>query len=895
MRASESMDSEPVKCIPVGSLVTVQKSRVSFEYGLMARRVFISYVSPVDGNVFEGWASVQSAQGYTILSPLIDMCNNNSRWGSTRPIFRLCGHAAHLGCVDRHVASIHQKAEQETPFDGRFAAEIIDGEFLCPLCKQLSNIVVPVQENEKPEEKPLESCSMESKMEDRLLCLSSLLKESIEISRVNESMKIAMKQYGNYLYQAMEVTSWHKSKQLKNPWHRTLKSWDFKEDSPDVEGTPTKTIGDILPLLRQLHISWSATGHLAASAEASARGIRKAGFEPPTSDPWTDFNEECKDTHPTLLELRRTMIATASLFEVVSLSIHDQLATTNKEDPNLIQVVGTFLSNILCGDFWTKEVNSDSSEWKVLNALLASIPCHVARDESLSVRHEARATAAQIWSLRNVKSVDTETASEGGGKESTLSSPYVPKCIRNIPDYKDILKDDWGTMDLHEGIVSKKKVFKPLFASGFLYMPLLSWDLNTFAGAIFSSLLSTNNLLQQSFGDAAKILLVARVVQVIMTPNVFKNPEESHSLEADLDIEKENEAIKFLVQHCNSFLHPSTKVMEKDSCDHFVTSISHAILPFARTLLLLLRGAFSAARQKGYVFNGSLEDFVLDEDAMYIEDGFYFMQKLDCPLPSYLSDSISDINNPDSNFWANLINNWINAIVSFDAYHGSLGSHLDYNKEKQSWQHIEPTRNSNKKLKSEKQAKEQAENHESTETSNMQVDNEEINEATTEINGDVHMGDEMSVDNQVTHFQFDAMDSPLNGSVGFEDINGIDDNSADFPDVFGLPSLPSQPSQDTSILNQNDEESICTSSDLEDDIPDDDELCANISSATIIPFQPSMLGNKKPGPGPRGSLLDYSLASTVMCDLSHLGSVHCDGKSFFSENDHKLFLCCSLP
>ena len=882
MRSSESMDSEPVKCIPVGSLVTVQKSRVSFEYGLTARRVFIRYISPADGNAFEGWASVQSAQGYTILSPLIDICNNNSRWGTTRPIFRLCGHAAHLGCVDRHVASIHQKAEQETPFDGRFAAEIIDGEFLCPLCKQLSNIVVPVQENEKPEEKSLpESCSIESKMEDRLLSLSSLLKESMHISRINESMKIAMKQYGNYLYQAMEVTSWHKSKQLKNPWHRSLKSWDFKEDLPDGDENPTKSIGDILPLLRQLHISWSATGHLAASSEASARGIRKAGFEPPTSDPWTDFNEECKDTHPTLLELRRTIIATTSLFEVVSLSIHEQLATTNKEDTNLIQIVGTFLSDILCGECWTNEVNSDSSEWRVLNSLLASIPCHVSRDESLSVRHEARATAAQIWSLKNGKSIDAETASEGNDKESSLPSPSVPKCIRNIPDYKDILNDDWGTMDLHEGISSKKKVFKPVFASGFLYMPLLSWDLNTFAGAIFSSLLSTQNLSQQSFGDAAKILLVARIVQVITTPIVFKGPQESHSLEADLDIEKENEAIKFLVAHCNSFLHPNTKNIEKDSCDLSVTTISHAILPFARTLFLLLRGAFSAARQKGYVFNWSLEDFVLDEDAMYIEDGFYFMQKLNCPLPSELSDSISDINNSDSNFWANLINNWIIAIVSFDAYHGSLGSHLDYNSEKQSWHHIEPTRNSNKKLKSEKQAEELIENHEATENSNMQVDNEQVIEAATPTNNDIHMGDEMSVDNQVTHFQFDDMDSPLNGSVGFEDINGIDDNSGDLPDVFGLPSLPSQPSQDTSILNQNDEESVSATSDIEDDIPDDDELCANISSATIIPFQPSVLGNKKPGPGPRGSLLDFSLASTVMCDLSHLGSVHCDGKFRF--------------
>ena len=91
----------------------------------------------------EGWASVQSSEGYVILSPLSSLCYTNTRWGSTRPVIRQCGHAAHSKCVEQHILSLHSRATGDQQYDGRFAANIDDGEFLCPLCKQLSNIVVP--------------------------------------------------------------------------------------------------------------------------------------------------------------------------------------------------------------------------------------------------------------------------------------------------------------------------------------------------------------------------------------------------------------------------------------------------------------------------------------------------------------------------------------------------------------------------------------------------------------------------------------------------------------------------------------------------------------------------------------------------------------------------------
>ena len=123
--------------------MTVVKSTVSDTYDILSRRVLVKHTSEETGKVTEGWASVQSSQGYIILSPLVSLCYENTRWGNTRPIMKQCRHAAHLKCVETHTLTLHQRAAGEQPYDGRFAANIDDGEFLCPLCKQLSNILIP--------------------------------------------------------------------------------------------------------------------------------------------------------------------------------------------------------------------------------------------------------------------------------------------------------------------------------------------------------------------------------------------------------------------------------------------------------------------------------------------------------------------------------------------------------------------------------------------------------------------------------------------------------------------------------------------------------------------------------------------------------------------------------
>jgi hypothetical protein len=884
IRAQKAMDSSAVECLPIGSLITVVQTAVTQTYGLKSRRVFIRYTSPLSGDIAEGWASVESSTGYTILSPIINSCYNNSRWGPTRPIIKLCGHAAHLGCVDAHVASIHQKHEQDALFDGRFAAEISDGEFLCPLCKQLSNIVAPVDEHTKINNvHTISQTATSENMSERYKTLMDALGRRND--DIDEKKKRAVAQYGTYLYQAMEVSSWGRKDTDK--WHRAIQSWDFKEDQ-SLEGkrSGVHSIGDILPLLRQQHIAWASVGQGAAAAEASARGIKKGGFEPPTSDPWVDFSFDSKDSHPMLLELRRTLLASASLTDVVCDDLIKELWTAPGSQRN-VSIVGHFLMQIMNGKFWTNIDDSDKNTWNVLTPLLASIPCHVSRDEVLSIRHEARATASQVWTVKGTCAKQrTETdevvgsqdipdidigipfyKQEKTSKATLLPNPSSPLCVRNLPHYDSKLAMSRGSMDPGEAI-HKSVLFTPALASGYLYIPLLAWDLHTFAGAIFSTLLNSTDVMPQQFCDAATTLLVARLVQILVTPYGFNESETNASFES-INVAIETEGILSLLHSCKNLVHADAKASVKSASPEGIkvlSAISYAILPFARSLVLLLRAAFSAVRQKGHQVNNSMESLVEDEDTLYIEDGFYFMDKFGCPLPSELYNSLCCTNggsNDSVAFWGDLIKNWIHCIKAFDSYHGSMGNHLEYDNENKEWGTVSPPINTNKKLKSEK----------------LSIDVEKI---PTDTKDSIMDDDIQEYENED---EDEVMEDVIRATVGFEQANiRLDEDEEDYDDAtdphetFGLPSLSTDTSQNNTSSNGSNEESVCSDTDVDSNIPDDDDLYAQISSAPIIPYQPSVLGNKIPGPGPRGCNFEYIKASNIMCDLSHLGCIHSESK-----------------
>ncbi|KAG6975817.1 hypothetical protein JG688_00001994 [Phytophthora aleatoria] len=61
---------------------------------------------------------------------------------------RTCQHAVHINCLERYITSLHNKAMRGEEFDGVQAIDPDSAmtQFLCPLCKTLSNFLIPTSE-----------------------------------------------------------------------------------------------------------------------------------------------------------------------------------------------------------------------------------------------------------------------------------------------------------------------------------------------------------------------------------------------------------------------------------------------------------------------------------------------------------------------------------------------------------------------------------------------------------------------------------------------------------------------------------------------------------------------------------------------------------------------------
>ena len=207
---------------------------------------------------------MQSSQGYIILSPLVSLCYENTRWGNTRPIIKQCGHAAHLKCVETHTLSLHQRAAGEQPYDGRFAANIDDGEFLCPLCKQLSNILIPRDgcardidastNNAEEKKKSIEGSEKDVEQSLRTLLTKGTALSKADLNTFSDIGKKALEDFGAHLLQAMAVP-WERTsgarKRKHRRWHPAIQRWDYEEEDDDTAGT--------------FHVSFSGGIHLRRS------------------------------------------------------------------------------------------------------------------------------------------------------------------------------------------------------------------------------------------------------------------------------------------------------------------------------------------------------------------------------------------------------------------------------------------------------------------------------------------------------------------------------------------------------------------------------------------------------------------------------------------------------
>lgn len=1041
LRATESMSSRPLSCIPVGSVVTVLESKVSSKYDILSRRVRVRYTNPKTNETIVGWGSIQSSQGYVILSPLSTLCYNNSRWGSTRPLIRQCGHAAHLLCVEAHCLSLHQRAAGDQPYDGRFAANIDDGEFLCPLCKQLSNILIPDVGRKasvflssrtssslvsSPQTSSTQVANKISSIRDILCSPCTINYDNAE--EKGDKMATAIKQFGTRLYLGVQIP-WDRMstsrKREQRAWHPALRRWDFEEEAdsnllPSLAASGSEddpAIGGLLRLLRQQHIAWASVGHSVAASEASARGVM--GME----DPWSDYSQSARDTIPAILDLRRTIGATSALFELMSYELGRELGDESSKSSGMnVTLVGGLLADILEGRFWSVGLPSPSDDenvrgtfkqWQVLTSLVAATPCHVARDGMLPQRHEARATAAALWAVKGMgvqsaikkeesnASTSTSpaavTASAGTtddnqvggaaaapdgdsnstgieipsprkrGSRKTIPTPMVVQRTCSAGGVDRPLDNAWGTMDpflashssaqaqaqaqedgveVHLGNspqdVKPPTPFRPAVASAFLYVPLLAWDLNTLAGAIFSSMF-VNKGDSMTIGDddllvCSRTLLIGRLIQVLVTPGGFDEPVELdpndwEAQEARDEFQEQWEAgemleeaksLANLLMHCrdaagassSGALHFDVRIDSEEVAAQFLHSVGLAILPFARSLVLLLRGCSSLLRQQGKRDQRDENPFKLDKqstsnkaddmlqnllespETMTYGDGFRILKIMGAPLPSQIlkgASSSSDITGSSSpSSWFALINRWLSSIHGFEAYHGSKGRGLVFDEQSGAWTPASASKmeaststqeedGTKKKFIVQEQGVQTASSSEGTSTMGVEIevapsaddeDNDvdihglsynasiDMDDASAGFDEGMENAEEEDIELEEDDMEMLDMDDEddSDDEAEMEDVEMIGESSGSQASLYGM--------EDSGVDVSDDEDSSESGS------ASVDKEFANVTRSAIIPFQSSLLGSGGIGPGPRGNSFEFFRANSMMSDLSHLGMVH---------------------
>lgn len=974
LRSTESMDSAPVAFLSRGSIVEVLQSRITPGLGLLSRRVLVRHVdskqrSP-SSRLIQGWASVQSWQGYVILSPLASLCYTNTRWGATRPVIRQCGHAAHLRCVEAHCLSLHQRSADNQPYDGRFSANINEGEFLCPLCKQLSNILIPedVQADSSWSTFPqTETASNAKSMSEgkegfeivkddfpssaNISLIRNVLARKSLVSNYDDKFKATL-QFGSNLLRAMHMSSANhaiRSWRESDLWHPALRRWDFEDDlEGDSAGRfSVPHIGSVMRLMRQVLVAWAAVGHSAAAAEASARGVRQVLFGEVTytvTDPWADYAPSCKDSHPMLLELRRSLAATASLLDAVTYEMTNQLGSDDvKTRRESVYIIGSLLSDILEGRNWMlKSTNSKvDSQWKIVTALIASMICHVSKEDTVALRVEARSVAAAMWAINgsqeNIKlnapetsmdldsspGVEAEISGNDGSRGSELSQnvhktdsnpspnlelpPSKPLSISRVErNLATELEPDWGTLDPTKVDVdgTSSVPFRPAVANAFLYVPILAWDLNTLAGGLFSCLLSNPNsdpcISCKELLHSARVLLVARLVQVLSTPNGYLPTSYSHDDFDDFDDEQkswdqekktyEAAAMNRILATCNECLAGQAATHNNDLDDvSLLHSVGSAILPYCRSLVLLLRASSSVLRQRQRRTTSGISsdkgksdecNFALLEDCniMTIDDGMLLFEAIGAPLPSIIiQESTSDKS------WFSLVTRWLKILKGFNTYHSTRGGGLVFNTSSSSWV---PAKEVCQSMLSETTSSSFSNLH--VESSAAAVEVAHVSDTRQEIfaaNEDLQLQGE-DVENEVMDI---ADDVDANPDEELEHIDmDVDFEGSDFEDRGDDVLLNAAlAAMSENFLDLDDDASDVNATLVEPNGghihgPDDRRYC-HVSRAVIIPFQPSILGDKV-GPGPRGArgeTFDYGIANKAMSDLSHLGMIHLPGEGIF--------------
>jgi len=377
-------------------------------------------------------------------------------------------------------------------------------------------------------------------------------------------------------------------------------------------------------------------------------------------------------------------------------------------------------------------------------------------------------------------------------------------------------------------------------------------------------------------------LLCARIVQAIVVPGGLELPPEDELDDEECwtqdEINSQGMALTRLVAHCramvkNRCLDPNSGLVgsiDGLSPPQLLAGVGRAILPFARSLLLMLRATVAVSRKRKEFGSVAVDEsseservlnsLIFDRDLMECEDGFFFFKAMRGPTPLALIDG--------SDEWLPRLNRWLVSLVGFELHQGSSGkSLLALLVGKLQGDSTETSDNLPVSL----------DTHESRVSSNKPP------AAQPQQGGDEVMADAHPViagDNQADFvmvrrggFQpiIELMGDADNDEAEMDEVDMDDaEEMMDFADTLMGGNGSTGSGQDEGI-ESSDENSESGS---EDGGAENTMEYANVGRSPIIPYQASFLGIEQIGPGRHGALFEYAAASAVMTDLSHLSLVH---------------------
>jgi hypothetical protein len=306
--------------------------------------------------------------------------------------------------------------------------------------------------------------------------------------------------------------------------------------------------------------------------------------------------------------------------------------------------------------------------------------------------------------------------------------------------------------------------------------------------------------------------------------------------------------------------------LNREQITFLFSLMGKAILPYARSIVLLLRATVSAVhvRVNGNSVNTRRPVTVLESDElMFTDDGFTLLKELGVP-------SLKDLISSEDSAWFTIIKRWLLATLAFESFH--LSYQYDPQEKVKGDDKVQGDDEMSPKeemdaVDADDELCAQDDGSDEMDESEGGVENDEdmLDDEDAEENGfDRNLGWSDDVDDEemeeaaFDRFDIDEVDEVhQSGSDDQDDANDNNSSDGSYENVSHGFAPP---------LNS---EAIALSSKF-----------AGVSRSPIIPYQSNFLGSGIVSPGHRGRHFDYHIAAPLMRDLSHLGTIHHAGTIF---------------